>query len=79
MIPNLTLRQWRCVREMRQDEAAEKLGVSVTTISNWENGKNYPSMKTIQKIMEVYHIENINDIRFLCDESSVKPNKEVGV
>lgn len=78
MIPSLTLRQWRCVREMRQDEAAEKLGVSVTTISNWENGKNFPSMKTINKIMEVYRIDDINDIRFLNTEGFVKPNEEVG-
>lgn len=71
MIKSLTLKQWRCVREISQEVAAKQIGVSVVTISNWENGKNYPSMKTIKKIMEVYNIDSINDITFSGEEGLV--------
>lgn len=68
MIKNLTLKQWRCVAELTQIEAASKLNVSTTTIFNWETGKSNPSFPTIKKIMELYGIESIDDIRFLSEE-----------
>lgn len=65
MIKSLTLKQWRCVADLTQGEAAEKLGVSTTTICNWETGKSNPTMPSVEKIMAVYGIETIDDIRFL--------------
>lgn len=78
MIQSLTLKQWRCVREMKQDEVAKKLGVSVTTLSNWETGKNFPSLQFAIKLMHIYNIQNIDDVRFLCEEGSDKPNEDMG-
>lgn len=68
MIKSLTLKQWRCIAEMTQGEAAQKLNVSTTTICNWETGKSNPTMPTVKKIMEVYNIESIDDIHFLSNE-----------
>ena len=47
-----------------QQEAADKLGVSKDTISNWECGKSYPDVPNIEKIEKVYGVI-YSDIIFL--------------
>jgi transcriptional regulator with XRE-family HTH domain len=39
-----------------QTVAAEKIGVSLSTIKNWEKGHSSPKAKFIGKICEVYEI-----------------------
>ena len=39
-----------------QEEAAHRIGVHWTTISNYERGKNYPSPEVMDKIFDVYSI-----------------------
>lgn len=41
----------RLAKGLQQDEFAEKLGVSRTTISNWETGLIEPSAKGIKKLL----------------------------
>lgn len=41
---------------LTQDELAEKLFVTRQTVSNWENGKNYPDLETIVKISDEFSI-----------------------
>lgn len=57
----LTLKEARERRGMKQTEAAEKLGISRDTLSNYERGKSYPDVPVIRKIEQLYGIpyENI--------------------
>ena len=40
----LSIKTARLSKKLTQEEVAEKLGVSVTTVSNWETGINNPSL-----------------------------------
>lgn len=53
----LSLKAARVNAGMSQAEAAEKLGVAVSTLRNWEAGKTYPTMPRIDKICEVYGVD----------------------
>ena len=48
-----TIRQWREERGWSQHELAVKLGVTATTIYNWERGKNEPTASTFRRLAEV--------------------------
>lgn len=37
----------RIQAKLTQQQAAEAIGVSRQTISNWENGKTYPDIKSV--------------------------------
>lgn len=39
-----------------QEQAAQALGVSRQTISNWENGKTYPDIVSVVKMSDYYNI-----------------------
>lgn len=51
-----TLKQARELKRLKQAEAAEKIGISVDTLSNYERGKSYPDIPVLRKIEEVYGI-----------------------
>ena len=59
----MTLKAARANAEMSRAEAAKKLGVSVDTLFNWENGRTFPNVPQIQKIEETYGVE-YRDISF---------------
>ena len=42
--------------KLSQSKVAKQLSVTRQTISNWENGKSYPSMKMLIKVSEVYQV-----------------------
>lgn len=44
-------------REYTQKEFAEKLGVSQSAVTHWENGTRTPSLKQIKQITETYGIK----------------------
>ena len=49
------LRTWRGLRRVKQDHAAELLGVSQTTVSRWENGRQTPAPEeqwAIRRLMQ---------------------------
>ena len=46
-----------CRGTMKQAELAEKLDVTPTTISRWENGQNTPNGEMIQKIADVLGVD----------------------
>ena len=52
----ITLKAARVNKGLTQPEAAKLIGVSKTTIINWERGKSFPDVKEIKKIEEVYGI-----------------------
>jgi len=59
----ITLKAARVNKGLTQPEAARLIGVSKTTIINWERGKSFPDVKEIKKIEEVYGI-GYNNIFF---------------
>ena len=51
----MEIRRLRKKLNLTQEQLAQKLGVSFTTINRWENGKNEPSplaLKEIQRLMK---------------------------
>lgn len=57
----ITLKAARMNVLLTQREAAEKIGVTVDTIGNWERGKSFPNALQIKRIEEVYgvHYDNL--------------------
>ena len=51
-----TLKSAREMANLSQRKAAEKIGVSVYTLGNYENGKSYPDVPVIRKIEQTYGI-----------------------
>lgn len=65
----MTLKALRINKSMKQTDAAKLLGISVETLSNWENGKTFPSVMQIKKIEDLYGV-SYGDIIF-CPNNSV--------
>ena len=57
----VTLKAARINAKLTQKEAAERIGVTVDTIGNWERGKSYPDALNIKRIEIVYgvHYDNL--------------------
>ena len=55
MMEKMTLKALRVNVNYKQSVAAEKIGVSQKTLSNWENGITYPDQKQIEMICKVYN------------------------
>lgn len=60
----MTLKAARINVGYTQEQAAEKIGVSSDTISNWERGKCFPGVPMLKQIEKVYGVP-YNDIIFL--------------
>ena len=54
---------------LSQEQAAENLGVSRQTISNWETGKTYPDIISVIRMSDLY---SVSLDRLLKEETSVK-------
>lgn len=52
----MTLKSARELKKLKQSEAAELIGISVDTLSNYERGKSYPDVPIIRKIEDVYGV-----------------------
>lgn len=50
------LKNARNEKGLTQEQAAETLGVSRQTISNWENNKSYPDIISVIKMSDIYSI-----------------------
>lgn len=50
------IRKYRSEMHLSQEELAEKIFVSRQTISNWENEKNYPDIKSLVLLSEVFGV-----------------------
>ena len=57
------IKKYRMEANLSQEELAEKIFVSRQTISNWENDKNYPDIKSLVLISEVFQISLDNLIK----------------
>ena len=54
---------------LSQQEAAEKLGVSRTTLQSWETYKSYPTVAQLPRIETVYKVK-YDDIIFLPSDNA---------
>lgn len=50
----ITIKAARVNAELTQEQAAEKIGVTVKTIQNWESGATSPTMEQGKKLASVY-------------------------
>ncbi|GEQ48148.1 hypothetical protein TH9N_22610 [Tetragenococcus halophilus] len=48
----------RSNKQCTQEELATQLNFSKTAVSNWENGKHYPDLKTLIQISDILDISN---------------------
>ena len=63
------LKKARNEKGLTQEAAAETLGVSRQTISNWENGRSYPDILSVIRMSDLYAVSLD---RLLKEEDSVK-------
>lgn len=52
-MPKITIKAVRANTDMTIDEWANALGVSKTTVCNWENGITEPNLSMLQKMSEL--------------------------
>ena len=76
----LFLKNLRKNKNMTQEQAAEKLGVSSRTISRWETGEYMPDISMLVDIAEMYEV----DVREIIDGERMSDNmtsevKEVAI
>lgn len=57
-----TLKQWRILAGMTQEDFAKAVGRHRTAIVRWENGKTQPKADDIAKIEKVLRIKWSDDI-----------------
>lgn len=62
------LKQFRAEKNLTQNELADKLFVSRTLISKWENGVVYPSAQNMSKLAELMTV----DVNTLLSEQEIK-------
>ena len=60
----LTLKAARQIKGLTQGKAAEAIGISVETLSNYERGKSFPDVLALKKIEKVYGV-SYNNLIFL--------------
>lgn len=57
------IKKYRNAMNWSQDELADKVFVSRQTVSNWENDKNYPDIKSLILLSEVFGISLDNLVK----------------
>lgn len=66
-IQKYTLKQYRVLADMSQEELADALGIDRTTLAVWESGKLPKTFEKIAKIEELFNIRIADD--FLMPEA----------
>ena len=60
----ITLKSARVNKGFTQAKAAELIGITVDTLSNYERGRSFPDVPIIKRIEDVYGVP-YNDLIFL--------------
>jgi len=50
------IKELRLKKKMTQEELGEVLGVSVQTVSRWENNVNYPDLVMLPELASFFHV-----------------------
>lgn len=53
---NTQIKKYRSSLKLSQEELAEKVYVTRQTISNWENGKNYPDIHSLLLLSSLFNV-----------------------
>lgn len=79
------IKKYRSEMNLSQDELAEKVFVSRQTVSNWENNKNYPDIKSLLLMSEVFGVSldilvkgDIETMKKVINETEVKKANRYG-
>ncbi len=64
----ITLKAARVNKGMTQAEASAKLGVSVATLQQYENGRTFPDVPIIKRIEDTYEVP-YSDILWCIDNT----------
>lgn len=56
----ITIKAARVNKNLTQAQAAELLGISKDSLWNYENGRSFPDIRVVQKMVEVYGISYDN-------------------
>ena len=62
------LRYLRESNGLKQEELADKIGVSYAAISNYERGKRIPKMETLESIADFFNV----DMNYLLGKTSIQ-------
>ncbi|HDF2055865.1 TPA: helix-turn-helix transcriptional regulator [Staphylococcus aureus] len=57
MPQQLSVRKWRLVRDLKQQEVADILGVNAKTVGHWEKDDTNLSNVTVYALAKLYDIE----------------------
>jgi transcriptional regulator with XRE-family HTH domain len=70
----MTLKALRINAGMDQKAAAERIGVTPETLSNWERAKTFPNVPQVHLIEKLYGV-GYSDINFLLDDIGLTEEK----
>lgn len=56
----ITIKAARVNKNLTQAQAAELLGVSKDSLWNYENGRSFPDVRVVKKMVEIYGISYDN-------------------
>ena len=71
----LSLKAARVNCNLTQEEAAKLIGVTPKMLSDWENGKSFPSVKRLPLILKAYNVR-YDDLIFLPSEYTLSVTSE---
>lgn len=54
------LKEARINKGLTQEEAADRIGVTLQAVSAYESGKRQPGIDMLMKLAEVYEVSSIN-------------------
>ncbi len=64
-MPQITLKAARVNVGLTQEAVAKKLGISISTVKNWEKGKTFPKQPQIERLCEIFGV-SYDNIFFNC-------------
>ena len=69
----LRLKEYRENRKLTQDKLAEMVGIDPKHLSRIENGRNYPSLETLEKILDSLDVsyEEIFNFKLLVSKDEL--------
>ena len=75
------IKKYRDELSLSQDALAEKLYVSRQTISNWENDKSYPDVKSLLLLSEVFQtsVDNLikGDVEIMREQVNAEDRRDL--
>ena len=81
----IRIKKYREKQNISQDELAEKIFVSRQTISNWENSKSYPDIKSLLLLSDIFKVSlddfmkgDIEKIKKLVNTQKVREFNIIG-